>query len=63
MAPLYFVLLALLMVVLVPFNIIWVLNTLFSTGIEYSLDTWLATLVLIVDALIIRSVSVALTRG
>lgn len=33
--------------ILSPFALIWAVNTLFSTGINYSFWTWLATLVIL----------------
>lgn len=41
-----FVLTAIAIIVLAPFLLIWALNTLFALGIEYTIWTWLASLVL-----------------
>lgn len=45
------VILAILIVLLVPFLLIWSLNTLFPVlAIEYTLDTWLAVVILMIFA-------------
>lgn len=41
------VLLSLAIVALIPFAAIWSINTLFSTDIEYTWKTWLASVFLI----------------
>lgn len=41
-----FALLLAVIVLLGPLAVIWALNTLFQTGIEYTFWTWLAVLVL-----------------
>jgi hypothetical protein len=33
-------------ILLVPFALVWMLNTLFGTGLDYTLKTWLAALIL-----------------
>jgi hypothetical protein len=44
---LFYVAIVLFIVVMAPFASIWALNTLFPTlAIPYSLDTWLASLIL-----------------
>ena len=42
MAPLFVVVVVLLVLLFAPFITIWSLNTLFAVGIEYTLWTWLA---------------------
>jgi hypothetical protein len=37
-----------MLVVLSPLALVWALNTLFSLSIDYSVQTWLAALVVIV---------------
>lgn len=45
------VILAILIVLLGPFLLIWSLNTLFPVlAIEYTLDTWLAVVILMIFA-------------
>ena len=45
------VILAILLVFLVPFLIIWSINTLFPVlAIQYTLDTWLAVVILMIFA-------------
>jgi hypothetical protein len=39
--------LSLLLILFWPLAVIWSLNTLFDTGIPYSLRTWAATVVLV----------------
>jgi len=41
-----FVLLIILLIIFMPFAIIWAVNTLFGLGIAYTFWTWLATVIL-----------------
>jgi hypothetical protein len=43
-----FALLILSLIVLFPLTLIWAVNTLFLTTIEYNITNWLASLILIV---------------
>jgi hypothetical protein len=43
-----FIITALALVLFWPFALIWAVNTLFATGIEYTFWTWLAAFVMIV---------------
>lgn len=45
LTPVTIIVIALIVIVFAPFVVIWSINTLFTTGIEYSFWTWLATLV------------------
>lgn len=40
------VLFAIMLLAMVPFAIIWALNTLFALGLAYSFTNWLAVLIL-----------------
>jgi len=40
------IVIVLILIIGMPFAIIWSLNTLFSFGIGYSFQTWLATVIL-----------------
>jgi len=40
------ILLIILLIIFMPFAIIWAVNTLFGLGIAYTFWTWLATVVL-----------------
>lgn len=37
-----FILFAALLIILIPISFLWSLNTLFGTGLEYDIKTWLA---------------------
>lgn len=41
------IILAVLVVITLPFSAIWAVNTLFATGIAYNFYTWTAALLLI----------------
>jgi hypothetical protein len=43
-----FVILILSLIVLFPLTLIWAVNTLFLTTIEYNITNWLASLILII---------------
>jgi len=40
------IIIAVLLIIFMPFAIIWAVNTLFGLGIAYTFWTWLATVVL-----------------
>jgi len=40
------IIIAILLIIFMPFAIIWAVNTLFGLGIAYTFWTWLATVVL-----------------
>jgi hypothetical protein len=43
---LFFLLAALVLIVLIPVSLLWMLNTLFKLQIRYGFDEWLAAVVL-----------------
>ena len=44
-AAIMFIIILFALVILVPFAVIWALNTLFALGIPYTFWTWLAMLI------------------
>lgn len=45
-AAVFIVLVVIVLFLMIPFALIWAVNTLFGTGIAYNFSTWLATIIL-----------------